>query len=78
MGDRNKATPDQRRHCPTIAEALVVFTESMFGAKRPRMPPVSCAEFELVAAKERGNLSLHGMRDLRGSMTGHVAVSIAV
>jgi hypothetical protein len=50
----------------------------MFVAKRPLMLPVSCAEFGLAAAKERGNLSLHGMRDLRGSMAGYAAISIAV
>jgi hypothetical protein len=50
----------------------------MFVAKRPRLLPVSCAEFGLAAARERGNLSLHGMRDLRGSVTVYQAIAIAV
>jgi hypothetical protein len=58
--------------------AVVVFTESMLDAKRARELPVSCAEFRLAAANERGYLSLPGMRDLRGSMTGYQAISIAV
>ena len=59
-------------------EAVVVFTESMFVAKLARVLPVSCAEFRLAAANERGDLSLPGMRDLRGSVTGYQAIAIAV
>ena len=74
--DEKEPSAGRRREALPVAEAVEgVFTENMLVAKRARHATRFLLGIQIsFCADEEGSLSLPGMRDLRGSMTGCQAI----